>query len=265
MGALTGKNAVVTGAASGMGKAIALAYLKEGANVVAVDINEQRLQEFEAEVAAMGQGDQFAWTKCNVTKDEDCENVFKFCAEKFGVCNVLSQNAGIMDNFAMAADIDNDVWDRVIAINMTGVMKICRAAVRDFLANDVKGNIVVITSDAVQQQCTGGASYVASKCGAHGVVRAFAYGYANKGIRINEIGPGQTKTNIKESLPPSGMNMDGAKYYMSTGYNAHKSEWVYKSVFAPEDVTPIAVFLASDASASLCGELLLANGGLCLG
>ena len=247
-----------------MGKAIALSYLKEGANVVAADINEPRLKELEAEVAGLGYAGQFAWAKCNITSDEDCENVFKVCAEKFGTCNVLSHNAGILDDFSMVADISNEMWERVINVNMTGVMKICRAALRFFLAHDVKGTMVVVTSDAVKQQATGGPVYVSSKCGAHGLIRAIAYEYTHKGIRINEIGPGNTRTSIGESIP-AGFNTEGYTFHLETGYNAHKGEWVSKTLFEPEEVANVAVFLASDASSSLCGELFCSNGGLCLG
>ena len=140
---LVGKSAVVTGAASGMGKAIALSFLQEGANVVAADINADRLKELEAEVAELGLSEQFAYTVCNVVSSEDCASAVELCDRTFGTCNVISHNAGILDNFARVADIDDEVWERTMSVNCTGVMKMLRAGIRYFLAHETKASVVI--------------------------------------------------------------------------------------------------------------------------
>lgn len=261
---MSGKCAVVTGAASGLGKAVALAFLKEGAKVLGADINEARLKETEAEFAGLGFGDRFKWAICNVTKTEDCDNAVKACADAFGTCNVLSNNAGIVDNMALVHNIDDAMWDRVISVNMTGTMKICRATLRYFLANDVKGTIVLTTSDAVVQAATGGAPYVVSKNGAQALVKSIAYEYGRKGIRINSFGPGGFASNISESVT-GGWDPEGGAIHAAGGYNKYKGEWAYKSMCTPEELANVALFLASDESSNVQGTFILANAGISLG
>lgn len=260
---LIGKYAVVTGAASGLGKAVALAYLKEGAKVMGADINEARLKEVEAEFAGLGYGDSFKWAVCNVTKSEDCDNAVKACADAFGTCNLISNNAGVVCNMAPVHKISDEMWDRVVGINMTGTMKICRAALNYFLDNEVKGAIVLTTSDAIVQAATGGPTYVASKNGAQGLVKAIAFEYGRKGIRINSFGPGAFRSNITESV--DGWDKDGSDIHRTTGYNVHKGEWAYKMGCSPESLANVAVFLGSDESSDLQGTFVLANAGISLG
>ena len=260
---MSGKCAVVTGAASGLGKAIALKFMREGAKVLGADINETRLKEVEAEAARLGYQDSFRWGICDVTKTEDCEHAVQACVDAFGTCNVLSNNAGIVDDMHLVAESDDAVWDRVVAVNMTGAMKICRAALRYFVPNQVRGTIVLTTSDAIVQAATGGAPYVAAKNGAQGLVKAIAFEYGRKGIRINSFGPGGFASNISESVK-GGWNKEGAMAHMATGYNAHKDEWAYKSLGNTDDLSNVALFLASDESDFVQGAFLLANGGISL-
>lgn len=263
---LTGKNAIITGASSGMGKAIALAYVKEGANVVAVARRKERLESLMDEVRSLGLGDKLVIMSGDVSNTADCEAAFALCDKTFGTCNVLVQNAGIMDNFARVGDIDDAVWEKVIAVNMTGVMKILRAGIRYFLAKGTKASVIVTTSDAVAQQCTGGSAYAASKCGASGLVGAAAFAYSHLGIRFNQICPGAVMTNIAESMR-SYPNFDKEGYMSCStrGYNAHKKEWVTKEMGVPEDIAPVAVFLGSDESEFINNQKIMVNGGLNLG
>ncbi len=263
---LIGKNAVITGASSGMGKATALAYINEGANVVAIARRKERLDALVEEVKALGKEKQLVIMAGDVSKNEDCIRAFEVCEESFGPCNVLVQNAGIMDNFARVADIDDAVWEKVIAVNMTGTMYMLRAGIRNFLKNETKANVVVVTSDAIAQQATGGSAYSASKCGAAGLVGAAAFAYSNKGIRFNQICPGAIATNIAESMMGHG-NFDQEGYVAGStrGYNAHKAEWVTKEMGTPEDIAAVAVFLGSDESDFVNNQRIMVNGGLNLG
>lgn len=261
---LNGKYAVVTGAGSGLGKAVTLAFLKEGAKVMGADINVDSLKEVEAEFAELGYGDSFKWVVCNVTKTEDCENAVKACVDTFGQCNLLSNNAGIVDNMALVHNIDDAMWDRVIAVNMTGTMKICRAVLRHFVANEVPGTIVLTTSDAIVQAATGGAPYVASKNGAQGLVKSIAFEYGRRGIRINSFGPGAFKSNITKSVT-GGWDREGGALHSGGGYNKHKGEWAYKTFCSPEELANVALFLASDESSNIQGAFILANAGISLG
>lgn len=259
---LSGKCAVVTGAASGLGKEVVLAYLREGAKVLGADINEARLKEVEAEAAALGFGGRFRWAVCNVTSTEDCNNAVQACADAFGTCNLLSNNAGIVDNMTPVHKIDDKEWERIVAVNMTGAMKICRAALAYFVEHGVKGTIVLTTSDAIVQAATGGAPYVAAKNGANALVKSIAFEYGRRGIRINSFGPGGFSSNISESM--HGWDPEGGALHMQTGYNCHKGEWALKSMCSAESLAKVAVFLGSDESDNIQGTFILANAGISL-
>ena len=259
---LLGKAAVVTGAASGMGKAIAIAYLKEGANVVAADFNEAGLADLAKEVAELGLISQFKSVKCNITNDDDCANAVKVCVDTFGTCNVLSSNAGIADDFSLVEDITNEKWDRLISVNLTGQMKMSRAALRYFVANEIKASIVMITSNAAFESATGGPAYSAAKAGANGLMKAIAYEYGRKGIRCNSICPGPVMTNIANSIT---RNEAGVAVHLATGYNAHCREWTCKPIGMADDIAPLSVYLASDESSFVNSASIIIDGGVCLG
>ena len=266
---LDGKYALVTGAASGMGKAIALAYLREGAKIVATDINEQRLNELKEEAAAEGFGeDSLAILLGNVTNDADCEAAVNLCVEKYGVMNVLSHNAGISDDFSLVEDIKNEDWDRLIAVNLTGSMKVTRAALQYLVPkaqedDEFEASIVMITSNAAFESVTGGPAYCASKAGANALMKAIAFEYKRYGIRCNSICPGPVLTNITDSAPV--FNEKGSKIHQESGYNAHCYEWTGGIIgFPDEDIAPLAVYLASDESKFMNSSSVVIDSGVCL-
>lgn len=272
---MAGKSAVVTGASSGMGKAIALAYLNEGANVVAAARNIEALSALEKEAKEAGFGEQIRIVSCDVTKSEDCENAIRVCAESFGTCNVLSHNAGAADNFTPAAEMTDELWDRMISLNFTASMKITRAALQYFLKNNVSASIVMITSNAAFESATGGPAYCASKAGANALMKGIAFEYGREGIRCNAICPGPVLTNINKSMGE--IHEGGAAIHRLTGYNAHAKEWMVKSaryalgddprlpaIGKPEEIAPLAVYLGSDESSFVNGASVIIDGGVCL-
>ena len=259
---LSGKSAVVTGAASGMGKAIAIAYLKEGANVLAVDINENGLEDLTKEAVALGCVENLKTAKCNITIDDDCSNAVKLCVDAFGTCNVLSSNAGIADDFSMTGDLKNEDWDRLIAVNLTGQMRICREALQHFVPNEIKASIVMITSNAAFQSSTGGSAYCASKAGANGLMKTIAFEYGRKGIRCNSICPGPVMTDIAKSVERR--NEAGSAVHHMTGINAHYREWSVKPIGLSEDIAHLAVYLASDESSFVNSASIVIDGGASL-
>lgn len=274
-GRMAGKSAVVTGASSGMGKEIVLAYLKEGANVVAAARNMEALGALEKEAANLGLGAQLRIVRCDVTKTEDCENAVKTCADAFGTCNVLSHNAGAADNFTPVADMTEELWDRMISINLTASMKMTRAALQYFLANNVSASIVMITSNAAFESATGGPAYCASKAGANSLMKAIAFEYGRKGIRCNAICPGPVLTNIHTTMGV--LHEEGAAIHSGTGYGAHCKEWIVKSaanalgtdpslpaIGFPQEIAPLAVYLGSDEASFVNGASIIIDGGVCL-
>jgi len=259
---LDGKVAVVTGAASGMGKAIVIDFLNEGAKVVGVDINTDRLAELEEEVQELGLSDNLKTIRGDVTSDEDCKAAVDLCVETFGTCNVLSHNAGIIDDDTLVEDMPNDMWDRVLNINLTGSMKIARAALQYFVPNEVEASMVMITSNAAFESATGGPAYCASKAGANALMKAIAFEYGRVGIRCNSICPGPVLTNITDSAPK--FNEKGAKIHNGTGYNAAAYEWTGGLIAMPEQISPLAVYLASDESSFVNGASHVIDSGVCL-
>lgn len=262
-GRLTGKSAVVTGASSGMGRAIALAYVKEGANIVAAARNTAELAALEKEVADLGLGAQIRTIRCDITKTEDCEAAVKLCVEAFGTCNVLSHNAGVADNFSLVEELTDEIWNRMIDVNLTGAMRMCRAAIQYFVPNEIKASIVMITSNAAFESATGGPAYCASKAGANALMKGIAYEYGRKGIRCNAICPGPVMTNIANSSGPR--SEKGVPVHLATGYNAHCREWTCRPIGFPDDIAPLAVYLASDESSFMNSASIIIDGGVCLG
>ena len=260
---LNGKVAVVTGAASGMGKAIAMDFLKEGAKVVAVDINEDRLEELvedcEDEELAV---ENLVTTTGNVCSDEDCKAAVDLAVEKFGTLNVLSHNAGVIDDMTLIDEMTNEAWDRCIAVNLTGTMKITRAALQYFVPNEIAASIVIITSNGAFESATGGPAYCASKAGANAFMKSVAFEYGRDGIRCNSICPGPVLTNITDSAPQ--FNERGSKVHNQSGYNAHAYEWTGGIIAMPEDISPLAVYLASDESSFVNGASHVIDSGVCL-
>lgn len=258
---LAGKAAVVTGAASGMGKAIALAYLREGAKIVAADMSEAGLALLEEEVKAEGYAENFRQIKCNVTSTEDCKVAVQLCVDAFGTCNVLSHNAGISDDFTPVDELTDEQWDKLMAVNLTGSMKMTRAALQYFVPNEIKASIVMITSNAAFESATGGPAYCASKAGANGLMKAIAYEYGRVGIRCNSICPGPVRTNIANGIE---RNPRGVDMHLKTGYNAACRGWIVKPISMPEDIAPLSVYLASDESNFVNSASIIIDGGVCL-
>lgn len=264
---MDGKVAFVSGAASGMGKAIAMAFLQEGAKVVAGDVNMNRLAELAEEVNCLGLSDRLKTMRCDVTSSEDCAAALKTTVDTFGFCNVLSHNAGISDDFTPAGEMDDSAWDRVIGVNLTGSMKMTRAFLNYFKErweadDEQEASIVMITSNAAFESATGGPAYCASKAGANALMKAIAFEYRRFGVRCNSICPGPILTNITDSAPHR--NKDGEEIHCASGYNADSWKWTSGTLGMPEDIAPLAVYLASDESRFMNANSCIIDNGVCL-
>lgn len=265
---LNGKVAVVTGAGSGMGKAIALDFLKEGAKIAAFDIMGERLEELKEEAAELGFAENVVTLTGNICSNQDCEALIKLCVDTYGICNVLSHNAGVSDKMHLAENVPDEEWDRVISINLTGAMKVTRAALRYFKAkadeNDGEFNasIVMITSNAAFESATGGPAYCASKAGANALMKSIAFEYYRYGIRCNSICPGPILTNIASGL--DAFDKEGSDIHQLSGYNEASWRWTGGIIGMPEQISPLAVYLASDESEFMNGNSCVIDSGVCL-
>lgn len=246
---LDGKVAVVTGAASGMGKAIATLYASEGAKVVVADLNQEGADEVVQGIVSSG--GQAKAVKANVAESADIDNMIDTAVSEFGTLDILVNNAGIMDGFEPVGEIEDDKWDLVFDVNTKAVMRATRKAMPIFLE---KGNGVIINtaSSGGLNGAHSGAIYTASKHAVVGLTKNTGYMYADKGIRCNAIAPGGVETNISASMTGvSQFGMERTKIPQS----------VMPRTGTSEEIANVALFLASDDSSFLNGAVIPADGG----
>lgn len=244
---LDGKVAVVTGSASGIGKAIATLFAKEGASVIISDLNETGAQDVVKEIES--NGGKATAVVANVTKQADIDRMIDTAIETYGSFDILVNNAGIMDNMMPASEVTDELWDRVFAINTTSMMRSTRKALSIFLKQE-QGVIINMASAAGLYGSRAGAAYTAAKHAVVGLTKNVGFQYANKGIRCNAIAPGGVNTTIAAGEP----NEFGMERVMSGATNNPRSG-------EPEEVANVALFLASDDSGFINGEVIKADAG----
>jgi NAD(P)-dependent dehydrogenase (short-subunit alcohol dehydrogenase family) len=204
----TGSTVIVTGAAGGLGKAIAEAYLAAGANVAICDVNEERLQATETEWST-NYADKVLTTKTDVTDEASVQALIDAAVQKFGKVDILINNAGIMDSWAGVATCAKASWDSVIGVNLTGTFLCSKAAVSQMLKQGESGGVVLnIASNASIQGLNAGVAYTASKHGVIGVTKNTAGMYGDKNISSMALLLGAMETtNIAESFK-KGLDME---------------------------------------------------------
>src|SRR5699024_584349 len=241
--------AVVTGAASGMGKAIAERYAKEGARVVIADLNEDGAEKAEREIKHNG-GVAKA-VKTNVADAKDIEHMIDTAVKEYGTLDLLVNNAGIMDGMEPAGNIRDEKWDLIFDINTKGVMRATRKALSIFLDKG-KGTIVNTASTGGLNGGHAGVTYTASKHAVVGITKNTGFMYANEGIRCNGIAPGGVETNIGSSM--KSIDEFGAGRQQLTGA-------LMPRMGQSEEIANVALFLASDESSFVNGTVITADGG----
>ena len=170
--------------------------------------------------------------------------------EKFGKIDVLLNNAGILDNFTPLGEVSDELWDRVMNINLTAPMKLSRLVI-PIMEKQENGNIINISSLGGLYGSRAGAAYTASKFALTGLTKNIAYMYAEKGIRCNAICPGGVDTEIANDLQPSGFGMD--RVMKGTANNIRSG--------SGKEIANIALFLASDDSSFINGDTIVADAG----
>lgn len=246
---LKNKTAIITGAGSGMGRAIAILFAEQGANVVVSDINLEAAEKVVAAIEAQG-GTATAITS-NVTKEEDVQILIDRTVNKYGTVDILVNNAGIMDNFVPAAALTDELWEKIFAVNSTGPMRTIRKALPIFLAQK-KGIIVNIASAGGLRGSRAGAAFTASKHAVIGLTKNVGFQYANMGIRCNAIAPGAVNTNIGQTIyNPHEFGMERA--LAGIGLNPRVGE--------PEEIDKVALFLASDDAEFVNATTITADAG----
>ena len=238
---LTGKTALVTGAGSGIGRQTARLFVEAGAEIVAADISEAGLKELGVK-AELAVGD--------VSDRGDAERMVRQVVDRFGRIDVLANVAGIVDRLLPVVELEDDVWQRVIGVNLTGPMYTCRAAL-PLMLEAGRGAIVNVASVAGTGGAKGGAAYTASKHGLVGLTRNIAATYAKDGIRCNAVCPGSIDTNIPLGGDPSPRGLDAVIAASSLSPRPGQ----------PEEIARVIAFLSSDDASFVNGSIVLADGG----
>ncbi|WP_034406205.1 glucose 1-dehydrogenase [Deinococcus sp. RL] len=248
---LQDKVAVVTGAASGIGLATARLLTREGAKVVAADWNAERLQTAAEELRAAG--GEVTPSQGDISEQAYAEALIDLAVSTYGRLDVLVNNAGVMDHMAGVGELTDEVWTRVLAINLHGPMYTSRRAVRQMLGQG-SGSIINIASTAALSGGAAGAAYTTSKHGLVGLTRSTAWMYAQRGLRCNAICPGATKTNITETMPQDRLDPAGAA-------RAGAFAALIPAYLESTDIAQLVLFLASDESRFINGAIIPADGG----
>lgn len=247
---LEGQTAVITGGASGIGKSIVQRFLEAGANCLAADLNQEALEALKEEFAEFD--GKLDTVKVDVSNRADVEAMVDRAVDTFGKMDIIVNNAGIMDNLLPIAEMDDDIWERLMKVNLNSVMYGTRKAVRYFLENEIGG--IIINTASLSGLCAGrgGCAYTASKFAVVGLTKNVAFMYGDTGIRCNAICPGNTQTNIGVGMrQPSERGMAKA----TTGYSGATRSGT------PEEISAAALFLASDMAGFINGETLTIDGG----
>jgi glucose 1-dehydrogenase len=253
---LKGQTAIITGANSGIGKAIALAMGQNGANVVVnFVVDEPAAQSVVQEIIAMGT--LAIAIRADVSNEEEVQHMFELAIENFGTIDIMVNNAGLQRDSAFQ-DMTLDQWNKVIGVNLTGQFLCSREAVREFLRRGPRpeiskalGKIICMSSVHEVIPWGGHVNYASSKGGVMQLMKSMAQELGKDKIRVNSIGPGAIKTPINTNAwdtPEAASNLLKLIPYDRIG--------------EPEDIGNVAVWLASDDSDYIHGTTIFVDGGM---
>jgi 3-oxoacyl-[acyl-carrier protein] reductase len=247
MGLLDGKVAIVTGAAQGIGAAVAERLASEGAALAALDINLEKAQETAEHVRqAGGQAEAF---QVDVANTEAVKNVVAQVIDRFGRVDVLVNNAGVTRDGLLLTMTEQD-WDLVIAVNLKSIFNFTKAVSRQMIKQKA-GTIINVSSVVGLMGNAGQINYAASKAGVIGATKSSAKELAARNIRVNAVAPGYIQTAMTDKLP------DKARQALIEIIPA-------KQLGQPADVANAVLFLASDLSSYVTGEVIRVDGGMAM-
>lgn len=250
----TGKVAFITGAASGIGRAAAIAFAQEGARVAITDRTEAALDQLRAEIEAEG-GEALA-IRCDVSVSEDVEAAVAKTAERFGRIDCAFNNAGVENKAAPVHEITLDEWDRILDINLRGTFVCMKHEIAQMLAqepvNGARGAIVNIASVSSVRPQPGNAAYVAAKHGVIGLTKTGSVEVAPQGIRVNAVMPGAIDTPmLRAALDTTGYREEDFAPALS----------LLGRFGRPEEVAEASAWLCSDAASYVTGHALAVEAG----
>ena len=267
MGLLDNKVAVITGGISGLGRASALRYAAEGARVVVADINAERGANAAAEMSAGGASIEFI--QVDVTSKESQQALFDDVVSRYGQVDTVLAAAGVSSSGYISGEVSEveadpeermfhnrmlEDWEKVMAVNVTGVMLTNQMAIKHMLAKGNAGSIVNIASIAGRRPLPGASDYCVSKAAVIMLTQTVATEYSTSNIRVNAIGPGFIETPMTANIRQSPEWMDTVMQMTPMQRMGHASE-----------IASTALFLASEESSYFTGQTLFPNGGMFTG
>jgi NAD(P)-dependent dehydrogenase (short-subunit alcohol dehydrogenase family) len=245
-GRFAGQTVIVTGAASGIGRAVASRVAREGGRVIAADISAERLDELAATLTGLPAGAEIVPVAGDISDQADVERIVLAAGDRV---DALANVAGIMDDMSAIHEVTDTLWERVLRVNLEGTMRLTRAVVPGMLAAK-EGRIVNVTSEAGLRGSAAGVAYTASKHAVVGLTKSNAVMYAKHGIRTNAVAPGGVATGI----PVPGQAEFGAPVLRPHQINI-------LSLATAEELAASITFLLSKDSANLNGAIIASDGG----
>lgn len=260
---LSNKTALVTGATSGNGKAIATLFAREKAKVVLVDINKSELEKVVASLSE--QGFDVTGIEADVTKEADIQKMVDQTLAKYGRLDILVNNAGIFDELMPVGEVSDDLWYKIMETNLNAPMRAIRKVIPIF---EKQGGGVIVNTASIAGLTGargGGAAYVASKHGLIGLTKNVAFNYKEKNIRCNAVAPGRVETNLrtnserlagsKSARDRSIENWKDIENKVTEGYITNMRKCT------PDEIAKVVLFLASDEASFVNGSVFVADGG----
>lgn len=243
LGRFAGKTIVVTGAASGIGRATASRIAREGGRVIAVDVSQERLDALVAEHPAT----EVVAVRADITRQADIDAIASVAGD---VVHGLANVAGVNDDFSPAGDTTDEIWDRVIGINLTGPFKALRALLPALVASG-SAAVVNVASEAALRGNSSGNAYTVSKHGVIGLTRSAAFFYGPQGVRVNAVAPGGVATGIP--FPPN------VSEYGQSRLAPFQAQ--IPTIATAEHIAASIAYLLSDDSVNINGAVLPSDGG----
>ncbi|HUX77123.1 MAG TPA: SDR family NAD(P)-dependent oxidoreductase [Anaerolineae bacterium] len=250
MGRLTGKRALITGAASGIGRATALLFAREGAAVAVVDVDEAGGQAVAQ--AIQDEGGRAVFVCCDVTQAEDCRRAVQRTVDEFGGLDILFNNAGIIRRATVIGTTEEE-WDRVMAVNVKSIFLLSKCAI-PVMAQAGGGAIVNTSSGWGLVGGRNAVSYCASKGAVVNMTRAMALDHGAQNIRVNCICPGDTDTPMLRNEARQLGQSDEV-------FLAEAADRPLQRIGRPEDVAQAVLYLVSDDASFVTGTALVVDGG----